>query len=497
MPAVHEQELKKKLEEIWQSGGAAREALSEELRKVVEVAVDTGIVTSATNTTLTDKTKNWPTDQWKDYVVEIVSGTGEGQIRKIVSNTSDTLTVDPAWVTVPDATSRYAIRFVGVGVMSLSAWGGTALTGRDVSLDLAKLQNLDAALSTRASESTLSTLNSKIPSDPAREGGNLATIASRLNVNLDTRASEATLSGIKAKTDNLDVLLSTRASETTLSGIKTQTDKLTFDASGFLRTALASDEIGLAKESTLSSELTRLAKLRIYDDTLATPDWTDLTRTILRESKIIEDAVGLLKTSELDLDANKRLGVRLEIDNVGLAKSSDISATQPRDVTDRAARVLGQITDGTSAVNPADFGSNTHPRNITQISGTALTGRDWSGDFAKLQNIDILLSALRDALLAGESVEAHSTGLDETVAQEITLDTKGHKLLEVYAKAAAATTFRLDVSPDNTTWITDYTIWSSVTEIKETLWNGFRYVKLKSDAAGASGDKVDLFLAAK
>jgi hypothetical protein len=38
--------------------------------------------------------------------------------------------------------------------------------------------------------------------------------------------------------------------------------------------------------------------------------------------------------------------------------------------------------------------------NITRVSGVALTGRDWSADFAKLQNLDIALSALRDAILS-------------------------------------------------------------------------------------------------
>jgi len=37
VPAVHEQELKKKLEEIWQSGGAGRKALREELVDVISV----------------------------------------------------------------------------------------------------------------------------------------------------------------------------------------------------------------------------------------------------------------------------------------------------------------------------------------------------------------------------------------------------------------------------------------------------------------------------
>lgn len=114
-----------------------------------------------------------------------------------------------------------------------------------------------------------------------------------------------------------------------------------------------------------------------------------------------------------------------------------------------------------------------------------------------LSQLDIKVSELRDALLGEEAVENHATGLDETADQEISLDTKGHKLLEVYAKASASTTFYLDVSPDNTTWISGYMSWSSVTEVKETLWNGFRYVKLRSAAAGASGDTVDLYLSAK
>ena len=44
---------------------------------------------------------------------------------------------------------------------------GTPLTGRDWSGDFAKLQNLDVALSTRASESTLSALSGKFPSASA------------------------------------------------------------------------------------------------------------------------------------------------------------------------------------------------------------------------------------------------------------------------------------------------------------------------------------------
>ena len=174
--------------------------LRSELRRVLEVAIDTGTATSATSTTLTDATKSWPADQWKDYIVEIVSGTGSGQIRKITGNTSDTLTVDPAWTVTPDETSQYAIRFAGVGVMSLSAWGGTALTGRDVSLDLAKLQNLDIALS--AHKDAILGTGAKTLTDLDAQ---LSSILSKLDVNLSTRASETTLSSILSQ---LDITLS-------------------------------------------------------------------------------------------------------------------------------------------------------------------------------------------------------------------------------------------------------------------------------------------------
>jgi len=38
------------------------------------------------------------------------------------------------------------------------------------------------------------------------------------------------------------------------------------------------------------------------------------------------------------------------------------------------------------------------PLNIAQISGTPLTGRDWSNDFAKLQNLDTKLSNINNKL---------------------------------------------------------------------------------------------------
>jgi hypothetical protein len=67
-----------------------------------------GTATSGSNTTLVQTGKTWAVNQWANYQVRIVGGTGAGQIRPIVSNTADTLTVS-GWNTNPDTTSTYSI----------------------------------------------------------------------------------------------------------------------------------------------------------------------------------------------------------------------------------------------------------------------------------------------------------------------------------------------------------------------------------------------------
>jgi len=127
-----------------------------------------------------------------------------------------------------------------------------------------------------------------------------------------------------------------------------------------------------------------------------------------------------------------------------------------------------------------------------------------TGTVGSLESADVRIDPAREdgnlKTMADDitsSLISVSTGLDETSPQSITLDSKGKRLLEIYGRASVATTFRLDCSPDNVYWITDYKTYSGVTEAKDTLWNGFRYVRLRSDAAGVSGDTVDLVLSAK
>jgi hypothetical protein len=86
---------------------------------------------------------------------------------------------------------------------------------------------------------------------------------------------------------------------------------------------------------------------------------------------------------------------------------------------------------------------------------------------------------------------------DETVAQSITLDTEGRSLVSIYVVADVATNVYLDVSNDNTNWFNNAMVYTGVTSVSDTVKTAFRYVRLRSDAAGVSGNKITLALAAK
>lgn len=66
-----------------------------------------GTASGGTTTTLVDTGSGWTVDAHAGKFVSILSGTGAGQVRKIISNTTDTLTV-ATW-TAPNATSTYEI----------------------------------------------------------------------------------------------------------------------------------------------------------------------------------------------------------------------------------------------------------------------------------------------------------------------------------------------------------------------------------------------------
>lgn len=96
-----------------------------EQASIWQKGVATGVQSSST---LQDTTqKNWEINQWVGYTIRIYSGTGEGQIRSIVSNTTDTLTIgsvsgsSATWTVTPDVTSRYFIDGYDAGIAGASS----------------------------------------------------------------------------------------------------------------------------------------------------------------------------------------------------------------------------------------------------------------------------------------------------------------------------------------------------------------------------------------
>ena len=84
----------------------------------IVAAQEVGTATGGAGSTLTETGAGWTVNEWADYMVEIVAGTGKGQIRLIESNTADTLTLNTTapwtgWTTAPDATSQYRISVGG------------------------------------------------------------------------------------------------------------------------------------------------------------------------------------------------------------------------------------------------------------------------------------------------------------------------------------------------------------------------------------------------
>ena len=75
---------------------------------------DSGAATAASDTTLSDTSKNWSALNWTGFIVAITDGPGTGQWRKIVSSSANTVTVGTAWQVVPTNASRYTLMKFGI-----------------------------------------------------------------------------------------------------------------------------------------------------------------------------------------------------------------------------------------------------------------------------------------------------------------------------------------------------------------------------------------------
>jgi hypothetical protein len=83
----------------------------EALRKVYKQATGTATAGAAGSLTDTTRREAEADNYWKGGIIEIISGTGDGQIRDITGSVQSTgvISVTPDWVTNPDTTSVYRI----------------------------------------------------------------------------------------------------------------------------------------------------------------------------------------------------------------------------------------------------------------------------------------------------------------------------------------------------------------------------------------------------
>ncbi|MBA7597928.1 hypothetical protein ES703_04936 [subsurface metagenome] len=159
---MFEETAKRILRAVFGGGGAVDIDLPTEfadlktaLVTAVEAAIDTGTATSGSNTTIVDTGKSWEDNMWEDATFEVEIGAIR-YLGIVISNTATTVTFAalPGGaaviagcdyglkrpVDIADISDR-AARLLGV-VDSLTKWGGTALTGRDISADLQALTDI-------------------------------------------------------------------------------------------------------------------------------------------------------------------------------------------------------------------------------------------------------------------------------------------------------------------------------------------------------------------
>lgn len=137
-------------------------------------------VTSATGTTLVNSGATWTTNQYQNFWVTILTGTGSGQTRNITSNTATTLTV-PTWTVTPDNTSTFQIAqplYPGLqGSLAPGVPGGSVLvnvTYREV-VPTAGAAEVTARLKTTTAAGTLTLTPIRLlavnPDDPSITDG--------------------------------------------------------------------------------------------------------------------------------------------------------------------------------------------------------------------------------------------------------------------------------------------------------------------------------------
>lgn len=107
-----------------QSGGPSTDILGLTRSAGSILKGDNGIVSSATNLTLTDASKLFPSGGFKGYSVRILTGIGSGQVKTINDNDTGTLRVDGFWNPTPTIDSTYLIYAGATATMGQTTSGG-------------------------------------------------------------------------------------------------------------------------------------------------------------------------------------------------------------------------------------------------------------------------------------------------------------------------------------------------------------------------------------
>ncbi|MBW2559868.1 MAG: hypothetical protein JRE40_03315 [Deltaproteobacteria bacterium] len=87
--------------------------------------------------------------------------------------------------------------------------------------------------------------------------------------------------------------------------------------------------------------------------------------------------------------------------------------------------------------------------------------------------------------------------LDETKPQKISLDTGEDSIVEASMIADVPTTVHIDASIDGRIWYDDIDKMTNVTKYHKGFFNTRRFIRMRTEAAGAVGDKVSLILTSR
>ena len=69
----------------------------------------TGEVSKATNNSLTDTSQNFKLNEYMGFHIWISRGIGEGQVRSVIKNDENTITIDKPWEAKPAEGSQYVL----------------------------------------------------------------------------------------------------------------------------------------------------------------------------------------------------------------------------------------------------------------------------------------------------------------------------------------------------------------------------------------------------